>query len=327
MMKRTHYSYSLRLFILIALGILIAIGCKRNFPEDLSAFSLDMDFRIKEYRPILGRNTSYVQNFNEGNSSKPLTFRISSIRDVDGKIAYEFLKPFPVLSWKENYTGEEKSLAEINAKRDTLMRPLWEIGKHNGGFTMWEAARSNVVKSFPDSGYYFDVEVSSSGGRRYFKDLRLIPYPEDPYSIGHLGINLLGDSTRTVLRGFKIWCNKVGEGNSITFKALDPQLKPISWAKFNKTDWEGLLHGFNRRFTKDSSAVTYDVAYPIPLVETIRTKYVIGSLARSTFSYDRLVFGGLRVRSDLLLLYQIYEPGDWEIIIYFSDEAPLFTND
>lgn len=316
------------IIIWMAAIILLGYGCKKNFPQDLTAFSLDMNFTSTEYQPVLGRTTVFTGNFNHGNSSLPLTFRISGVSTFDGKAAPELLKLFPVPIWKERYTGEETSLAEIRAKRDTVMRPLWEIGEHSGTFTMWGTANSNILKVFPDSGYFFDVEVSSPGGRRYFRELKLVPQREEAYQGGIFVHNLLGDSTRTsLMAGVDVWFNRLGDGSSITFKMLDPDLNPISLNNFGNTQWDELVHGFNKRFAPDSSSVTYDVEYPMPLVSTIETKYTNEGMASARFAFDRIGFGGLRSSYSLTFPFRIYERGDWEVIIYFNREAPLFTND
>jgi len=315
---------------MVCMVLLSVQGCRKNFPRDLDAFSLDMNFTQREYQPILGRSTVYQGNFNNGESSLPLTFRVSAVRTFEGKAAPELLKLFPVSVWTGRYTGDETSLAEIRAKRDTVMRPLWEIGEHSGNFTMWGAASSNMLKVFPDSGYVFDVEVSSSGGRRYFTDLKLKPLPEELYDNSTLFISggMLGEDTRTPLEGkIAVWFNRVGEGSSITFKALKPDLSPIPWSRFNTTDWDNLVHGFNRRFAADSSAVTYDVEYPMPLVPTVSTKYTLGEQAYSLFTFDRTGLGGFRASYGIGLPFSIYQRGDWEVVLYFQDEAPLFDND
>ncbi len=323
MKKRTIY------LLFVCISIAMAYSCKKLLPQDLDAFSLDMNFTQQEYSPVLGRNTVYQGNFNSGESSLPLSFRISSVRTFDGKEAPELLKLFPVSIWTGRYTGEEKSLEEIRAKRDTVMRPLWEIGEHSGNFTMWETANSSILKVFPDSGYVFDVEVESSGGRRYFRNLKLKPFLEQPYALnGFMTFGgILGAETRTPLRGINVWFNRVGDGSSITFKMLDPDLTPIPLNKFNTTDWANLVHGFNGRFASDFSSVTYDVEYPIPLVPTVATKYTLDGDAFVLFSFDRIGYGGLRLNYAIGIPFNIYQRGAWEVVIYFNDEAPLFEND
>ncbi len=325
-MKRNYIAFLLLLWM-----ISVIYSCKKNFPQDIDAFNLDMNFTIDYYAPVLGRNTLYASNFNHASSSLPLSFRISAVRTFEGKPAPELLKLFPVSAWKERYTGEESTLAEIQAKRDTVLKPLWEIGQHSGSFTMWQAANSSILKVYPDSCYFFDVEVSSSGGRRYFRDLKLVPHLEQPFSSDIIGMSLLGEETKTYLtRGkVQVWFNKVGDGSTITFKMLNPDLTAIPLNKFASTDWDLLVHGFNRRFAADFSSVTYDVAYPIPLVGSIDTKYVRAGSGNALvkFTYDLIGLNGYREPYGMQIPFRIYEKGDWEVIIYFSQEAPLFTND
>ncbi|MBB2954277.1 MULTISPECIES: DUF5007 domain-containing protein [unclassified Sphingobacterium] len=310
---------------LIALGML---GCKKNFPSDLDAFSLEMNFSTTEFQPILGRTTSYTSIFNADQSTMPLTFRISDVRNYEGKPAPELLKLFPVSIWKSRYTGEEKSLNEIRAKRDTVMRPLWEIGEHSGNLTMHSASNANILKTYPDSGYYFDVDVSNNGGRRFFKNMRLIPKKEESSDGGFfMSTGVLGDSTKNILIPIQVWYHKTGEGSSISFKVLGPDLKPIKLSRFNETNWDELVHGFNKKMSSDSTVVRYDVEYPMPLVPTIATKWNSGDFAKSQFQYSRIALGGIRLQSRINIFYSIYEKGDWDVVIYFPDEAPLFDND
>jgi len=327
-MKRKY----IQLLFLTIFGMVFS-SCKKNFPSDLDAFSLDMNFTQTEFKPILGQTTQYQDIFNAGESTLPLTFNISAVRTFEGKEAPELLKLFPVSIWKQPYTGAEKSLAEIQAKRDTVMRPLWEIGQHSGNLTMHGTSSSILLKSYPDSGYYFDVEVSSNGGRRFFKNMHLNPLKEQPYApfveSGYLypiSLNLLGDSTRTLISP-RVWFYKKGEGSSLSFKFLGPDLQPIKLSNFNNTDWDKLVHGFNKSFSSDSTSVRYDVAYPIPLVATLDTKWTSGGRASAFFSYSRIAFGGIREISGVQFNFSIYEKGDWEIIFFFPDEKPLFKND
>jgi hypothetical protein len=115
-------------------------------------------------------------------------------------------------------------------------------------------------------------------------------------------------------------------GKSITFKFLDTLYNPIDPAKFSTTNWDGLIHGFNMRMT--TTSVTYDVAFPVPLVE-IPTRFTNtdGRRARARFSYSRLGFGGLKENAVLGLDFAIYEPGDWEIVFAFKNDNPKFTNE
>lgn len=317
--------------ILLFLSVLGMQSCVKDFvPTETAAFSEDMAFIETEFRPVLGQN--FNQNFfNDDQSSRPLTFRILNLRAFDGSNANELVKPFPVEIWTTPYTGEERSLAEINAKRTIVNRPLWEIGLHSGSFTMWSVASSDFVRTEPDSCYLFDVEVSNAGGKRFFRDFKLKPQVENPAIASFsLNFNVFGDSTRQSISDMRFWLNRTGDGNSVTFKFLDPKLNPIKLSKFNEMtsdDWKKLVHGFDMEFAQDSSSVKYQVAYPIPLVPSLNTRYNRGSSAESVFKYSRLAFGGSRISSVFNLAYTIHQKGDWEIIVYFPTEAPLFAND
>ena len=318
----------IKLFFIAALG-LGAGSCVKDFvPTVKSAFSKDMNFAQTEFKPILGIGYN-VNVFNDDLSTRPLTFKIVNMRAYDGSNANELLKPLPVEVWKSPYTGEEQSLEEINNKREIVTRPLWEIGLHSGTFTLWREASSDIVRTEPDSCYLFDVEVSNSGGKRYFRNLKLKPQKEIP-ATGTVSGLIMGDSTRQFIYDTKIWVNRIGEGNAITFKFLDPKLQPIKLSKFNgmtTEDWKSLVHGFDMKFANDSSSVSFNVAYPMPLVPTVNTKYNLSDQAISKFKYNRIAYGGYREQTTISLLYAIPQKGNWEVIVYFPTEAPLFAND
>lgn len=334
---------SIVLFV-AALTALTVFGCKKLLPSDSDAFNKDSGFKQTVYTPTLGRTTLMTDNFNNESSSLPLTFKIVSIKNSEGITSPELLKPFPVLVWKKAYDGNEKTLAEIENKRVKEDHALFEIGLHSGEFTMWAEANSNLVKAFPDSGYVFDVEVSNSGGRKYFNNLILQPKREMPYEPNRInqvtgaitnGVitptsmsDMYGERTGLPLSAADVTVlfNKVGNGNSLTFKFLDTLLKPIDPSKFKLTNWSKLIHGFNMNI--NLTAVKYDVAYPIPLAP-LTTPYTNfdGSRARVAFAYDRLGFNALRVDGRLTLDFAIYEKGDWEIIFWFKKDNPKFTND
>lgn len=334
----------LSILTLMVLTIVLITACKKNIPDVLLSLSNDTQFTVKTYQPVLGRNTLFTDNFNVGTSSIPLNFKIVNMRRFTGEPAPELTDYFPVQVWKTAYDGTEKSIAEIEAKRTIENHQLFEIRQNSGQFVMWAKANSNFVKAQPDSGYVFDVEVSNSGGRKYFKDFKLRPFKErafEPSTINAssgqstaLGIvpnysNIRGERTGRFLYGDDIvvlFNKKSDVGNSLTFKFVDTLFKPIDPNKFNTTQWPTLVHGFD--MVKDSEKVTYKVAYPIPLV-AYPTQYTIGNgeRARSTLRYERQGFGNLKETALLSLEYSIFEKGDWEITFWFRTERPKFTND
>lgn len=331
-------------FLTLTVAVLLLGACKKLLPTDKDAFNPDAGFTQTIYRPILGRTTVMSNNFDTQSSSLPLTFRIAAIRNSDGESAPEMLKPFDVLVWKKAYDGSEKSLAEIESKRTIEQHPLFEVRKHSGEFILWAEATSNIVKSLPDSGYVFDMEVSNSGGRKYYNNLRLQPYKErnyEPNSIDPLtGASTGGNISPLILDNFvgqvtggtlnpsdvNISFNRKGDGNSLSFKFLDTLQKEINPDKFKLTNWSKLVHGFN--MLKTTTSVTYDIAYPIPCV-VLPTPYTTtdGKQAAVTFSYDRIGFGGYRQVATMNFNFSIFKKGSWEIVIWFKRENPKFEDD
>lgn len=321
------------------------IACKKNLPDERLSLEKDSNFTNTVFQPVLGRNTLFSDNFFYGGSSQPLTFKILNMRRFNGDPAPELNDNFPVKTWEVAYDGTEKSIAEIEAKRKTEYRKLFEVREHSGQFLMWAAANSNFVKAQADSGYVFDVEVSNSGGRRYFQGFKLRPFRERPYEPSNLnpvtgqatniGIsaslvsNIKGSRTGNYMGGgdVTVLFKKNNEaGNSLSFKFVDSLYQTIDPNKFKDTEWDKLVHGFN--MVKNTDSVKFDVAYPIPLVN-YRTPYTTtsGAQAKVVFRYNRLGFGNSLEKALLGLNFNIYEPGNWTIVFWFRNEYPKFIND
>jgi hypothetical protein len=328
--------------VFIGCGI---ISCKKYLPQERETVGADSRFTQDLYQPVLGRTSFFTNNFYKGSTTFPSTFKIVNARRRNGDAALELTDVFPVKVWKKAYDGTEKSIAEIEEKRTEEYRPIFEIGPHSGTFTMWAEGRSSFLRSLPDSGYLFDVEVTNSGGRRYYRDLKLTPLRERPFEPSNYDavsgqplmngvypsiVNLIkGETKGRYLWAFDIdvYIRKISNNsNTLTFKFLDTLYNLMNPALFATTKWSELVHGFNMKMTDTS--VTYDVSYPIPLVK-LPTKFTTedGDRARVSFTYDRLGFGGSREHALLGLDFAIYEPGDWEIVFAFKNDNPKFTND
>lgn len=346
--KKINTRFSIAM--LLTCVIVTSISCKKYLPQERETVGEDSRYTIDTYQPVLGRTTFFTNNFFKGSTTYPSTFKIVNPRRRNGDAAPELTDIFPVMVWKQAYDGTEESIAEINAKRVKQYRPIFEIGPHSGAFTMWAEGRSNFIRPQPDSGYFFDVELSNSGGRRYYRNLKLMPFHERPYEPSNYnavtgqpvsnGVRpsivsfIKGERTNRYLSSgdIDVFIRKLvsqdgaSSGNKLTFKFLDTLYNTINPANFSTTNWTGLLHGFNMK--KTSTEVTYDVAFPIPLTE-LPTRYTSsdGRRARVDFTYSRLGFGGSRENALLRLDFAIYEPGNWEIVFAFKNDNPKFTND
>ncbi|QIL41109.1 DUF5007 domain-containing protein [Pedobacter sp. HDW13] len=333
----------LRICLILVLGSIALSACKKNLPDERLSIANDSQYTQYLYQPVLGRNTLFANNFQYGNSSRPLDFKIVNMRTFNGEPAPELTNNYPVTVWKTAYDGTEKSLAAIEAKRTIENHPLFEVRPHSGEFMMWAAANSNMVKAQPDSGYVFDVEMSNSGGRKYYQNFRLRPLRERPYEPSNLdpitgqGTSVSVNPTSVFITGergqllntrddVQVLFKKTGNGNSLTFKFADTLSNPIDPNKFAATDWANLVHGFN--MVKDAGKVKYEVAYPIPC-SAYPTKYTTlsGDQARVVFRFNRQAFGNIQQQCFLSFNFNIYQKGDWEITFWFKRDKPKFDND
>lgn len=341
---------------LFALLIIITVisGCKKWYgvPPDGDFLSEQADYTIRSFSPVIGRTNLFSGSFNPDGSTLPITFEIVNMRDAStGSPATQPLQVQPTLVWTSAYTGLEKSIAEIEAKRKLEGHPLWEVRK-SGEFILWPSATNALIPNFQGSssplGYLFDVKISNSGGSRILKNLALIPFRERPYDPSNLNAltgapaaatdsilptvltGMIGLNNRQVLsngnKDVYVYFKRTGNGNSLTFKFLDPAKNPIDPALFNQTKWATLVHGFNMQMT--NQYVRYDVAYPIPLV-TLPTPYTTadGTKATVEFSYTRLGFNGARETGKLGFNFSIFRQGDWEIDFHFRNDGPRFQNE
>ena len=306
----------LRYKIVLFLTLMIAFsGCRKIFdlPDEKNYLSTKATYVMTEFPPIMGRVNLFQGIFNPDNSSFPMTFEIINPRFGDGRSAEDMLAKRPVLVWTGEYTGNEKSVAEIEAKRKIEERPIVEV-RPSGDIIVWESATSQIFKPrdsvmFPQDIRYFDVKVKNSGGTRIMKNLSIIPWLERPYwpeadfnrysgkpntttpngtNLEHNYPNISGmkgEGTNDDLTanggGLKgvvyTYIRKVpgGTGNSLRFKFLDKDSVAINPAKFNETKWDLLVHGFNKEQT--DQYVKYEVAYPIP-VARIPTRFTSGGV-------------------------------------------------
>lgn len=340
-----------------------------NVPDEKDYLSPRLTYTNKTYAPILGRTTLLSNIFNADNSSFPLKFEIINARLGDGTPVTDLFQVQKTWVWTAAYDGTEKSVAEIDAKRKQEDHPLFEV-RPSGEFIMWASATSNLIKprdrnDSDNETRFFDVRVSNGGGEMVIPNLRVQPFLERPYephddrdeftglpakeadSVNRRYIypayinNMYGENSNLPLRltlnrndglipDIRVYFHRKGDGRSLTFKFMNTDSVEIDPARFNRTRWDEMLHGFNRIST--STGVKYDVAYPIPVVRT-PTKYTNGGLngdgsqAHVEFAYDRLGAGGLRLIANMGLNFNIFQEGDWEIVFHFIRENPKFEDD
>lgn len=332
--------------------ILIIASCKKA-PKEKDYLSDKANFaNITLYQPILGRTVLTKTSFNPDGSSFPLTFSLENLRRYDGAAAPELSQPTPVLEWTSVYTGLEKSLQEIEAKRSTTSKPFFEIRAGSGDFIFYNA-NASLIQAHPTEGYLFDVKVANKGNERTIKNIRLrpvLPIAYEPFEYDsytrirkiETRLTSTGKSYKAVFVNHatmsnvymtrdsimddtlsRVYFKKTGNGNSLTFKFFDKDSTVIDPAAFNLTKWRELVHGFNMQMT--SAYVRYEVAYPIPLTD-LNTAYAVSGKARVNIGYTRTGFDSKRLDANLRLNFGIYEKGDWEVIFKFT-RTPRFQNE
>ncbi|WP_300601666.1 DUF5007 domain-containing protein [Niabella sp.] len=340
----------LNIFMLFACtAILFSCSTKGYLPQKRDNIGEDAIFNQQLFQPVLGRTTQFGGIFQPGSTTFPAQFKIVNVRSAaSGQAAPELTTLYPVSVWTKAYTGNETSVGEIESKKSIQYRPVLEVGASSGDITMWSMGSSSFIRAFPDSGYVFDIEVSNTGGRRYFTGFKLQPLRERSFEPSNLDdvtgqpltngihpnsvLNIIGDSTNLPLTpsDVDVFIRKVNDGtnakNKLTFRFFDKGYNPINPDKFGATNWPGLVHGFN--MTKTATSVSYDVSYPLPAIK-MPTKYTtnIGDMTHTVFSYNRLDAFGMLSPASLYLDFAIYENANWEVVVVFTKDNPRFRNE
>ncbi|TKC09180.1 DUF5007 domain-containing protein [Pedobacter frigoris] len=278
--------------VLILLTAVISFtGCRKVFdlPEEVDYLSTKADYNTKIFTPRLGRTSVTVNAFNPDASSFPMTFTIQNARFGDGRDASDMMAVKPTLIWASEYTGQEKTLAEIENKRRIENRPMVEL-RGSGDLIMWYTATRDLIKpsdsvTYPQDIRYFDVKISNSGGSRVIKNLQIIPRIDVPYEPSD-DYNTINGKPNTTTPGGKVrvfnypsisgikgattnvamndpknpttgrvylYIRKFSNdanGHRLRFKFLNKDSVAMNPLLFNETKWLEQVHGFNEAGTE-----------------------------------------------------------------------------
>ncbi len=353
------------LFMLFVL--VLASGCKKlyNLPDEKDYLSNNVNFSNKILEPIIGRN-NLIGGFNSDNSTTPITFEIVNARYGDGRPVSDIFQKAQTYVWTAPYTGLEKSLAEIEAKRKIEEHQLFEI-RSSGQFILWGSATNQLITprpadstNFAQDTRFFDIKVKNTGGERLIKDFQIRPFRERPYEPSndfnaYTGLpapdpkfpldKRLRDYIRPYLNNVIGATSNIGLISNDDKKDVVVYIRPFTGGNghslrikaLNKDSVEINPAFFNEtkwdkmihgfNLQKTDKYVQYDVAYPIPLVE-IPTSYALGgSRAKAELSYSRGSFGGGRTVATFGVDFAIYKTGDWEIVFHFKTDNPKFASE
>ncbi|MEV4883603.1 DUF5007 domain-containing protein [Chitinophaga ginsengisegetis] len=344
-----------QVYTLLIAGTLamMATGCyKQLLPDEKEHFSNNANFDGDTYQANFGRTNVFYGKFNADNSTQPLTFEMKNIARPDGMPAPELLEEVNTWQWKEYYSGTEKSVAEIEAKRIQVKRPILDMRSTSGDLVFWSTDTSKIKQGI----YTFDILVKNKGGQKTFQkrklDLRR-PRPYEPYEFdditglqkkesnsnnliyNHPTVIGVQDMQNNEIKSEQVNVYFVKTGttkNTLTFKFYDQDSLPIKMSKFNVTKWDSLRYysntaglnvnfGFNRKFSSDSATVTWDVTSPYPVLADVG----INEKASIMFTYERVSYG-IRRQAGIGYGFAVFEPGSWDVIFKFKVN-PKFTND
>jgi len=365
-----HYIFKKNLRLIMVLAFIgtttfLTTGCYKNFvPDEKDFFSKDASFSRTDFDVNLGRTSVFLHIYNPDYSTQPLEFSIlrfrkadtvylttdSSKYEIDTVPAPELEKIIKTREWKSYYSGKEKSIEEINAKRFERERPVLYMRPHSGDLFFFNTDASVVKPGV----YFFDTEVKNGGGSKVFPMTMRVrrAHPYEPYNYDDItgerkpansGGIIHPSSMSGVVNKFgevlpvdsvDISFHKFGSPrNTLSIKFLDQNSMPIKLSKFNMMKWDSLTYrtemndvdipfGFNRRMNDDSTVVTWDIPNPFPVLTDVSGASVKASI---NFRYNRVSFGR-RVNANIHFDFSILEPGQWMIVFKFK-ENPKFEDD
>lgn len=340
--------------ILLSILEVMGVSCMDNFlPEEKDAFDRDVNFTTTLFTPTMGHTTFYTGIFSTAQSTLPLTCEITDMMHYDGTPAPELEEYYPVRVWKKPYLGTEKTIEEINAKRGTEYRRLFDVRKNSGELVMWSEANSGILRCQPDSGYVFNMKISNSGGYKVMKKMRLMPIREvdfepsiyDPETglaiaeyVGAESSNMRYENTdnsssviQLVEPGdihiyFRENKDKKDSSTSLSISFYDPSWNVINPSRFNETNWKNM---FQAGFLKEVSSeeVIWNMAYPLPLFNG-KTNYTdsSGQKASAQFKTSVVTKYGYRRYYSFMFEFAIYKEAHWEMLIHFAKGMPLLAD-
>lgn len=339
-------------YCILMVGVisLLASSCyKQLLPGEKPYFNNNCSFGQTEYTVYPDRTNTFYGVFNPANSTQPMKVEITNVSSTDGKPATALFTQVDVFQWNAYYSGLEKSVAEIEAKRTTAKRPAFDMRATSGDIIFWPVDTA-IVKP---GNYIFDVIASNEAGKKTFQKLKLYikrPRPYEPWYFDDVtGVRTKnGDKEnypRPNLSNVKdnqnndiknedavIWYVWKGNAkNTFSIKLFDKDSLPISLGKMNNTKWDSLRYysaaanlnvpiAFNRRFSEDSTVVTYDRTNPYPIMADMYSER-----SGITLTYERKYFG-VRSVGSIGFSFALFRPGSWDIIVKFQKNI-RFEND
>ncbi|MGN7723156.1 DUF5007 domain-containing protein [Chitinophaga sp. 22620] len=242
-------------------------------------------------------------------SNTPIAVELVDIRRWDGKPAPEMLKEVDAIEWKEEKTGQEKSIEELLAKQHVVKRPVFEINRADGRLIFRKESYG-----MDSATYFIDVKVSNSAGSRIIKnavEVKVAVGAEYEYENDYAwivcadtdwdncspyfdSVNIRIESFKYTAGGSKmVWRFKDQNGN-----VINPKVFPEGSKQKGKR-----LEDYVFAYRKYDDRLEYDCAYPFNTAYREYEWWVPGSTFGKNDRYD--LFAALKFR--------IFRQGTWDI--------------
>lgn len=258
--------------------IIFGVSCKKDNADGF--LSPALKYTNPTIKAVVGASLVQSGAMVTDESTKPLLFTIDAIHYDDGTLADKVMSyKVDTYFWNAEYTGKEKTIADVDKKRTKVNRPAIDINPENGMVVIYPEARDTM--RLAKGRYVIDVRVKNSAGERLIKSALTIDVSyAGPYTYRFAGVDgkLTGiDVTvdRLENTGKKILVYVVDkDGNPVDpKKLLGYDYAPANSPDPDLKDWHNLGLGNPTSYTEFPDHLELEVAgFPIP--------YVAGQVAR-----------------------------------------------
>lgn len=263
-------SLKIKCILWLALTLFVA-SCKKD--DNKGFLSPALKYTNPSIKVSVGASLIQSGAMVADESTKPLVFSIDAIYTADGKIADGVMNyKVDTYFWQKEYTGKEKTVAEIDEKRTKVNRPAIDINPENGNIVIYPEA-SDTTKLVKGK-YTIDVRVKNSGGEMLIKAALTIDVSYAlPYTYIFAGVDgkLTGIDVkfdRTVNTGNKILVYVVKkDGSPVDPKALLGYDYSTTPGVTDLKDWHNMGLNNPTKYTEFPDHLELEIAgFPLPFV-------------------------------------------------------------
>ncbi|WP_109699508.1 DUF5007 domain-containing protein [Chitinophaga deserti] len=285
----------------------VAYGCRKVEVQD-GYFGNNIRYKDKIMTLETGRDAMKGDLLLD-RSTGPISVELAAIRKWNGQPAPEMLQQVDAVEWIDEFTGQEKTLEELEKKKRKVKRPVFEISKNDGRIIFRK--ESYTMDSCT---YFIDVKVSNSAGTRIIQnalEVKVVKGNDYEYRDDYAWIVCADydwDNCSPYFDSINIQFQKVeymGEGNTLTFQFLAPDgtvINPKLFPEGSKQKGKR-LEDFTFGYRKFDDRLEYDVAYPFNTQDREFEWWVPGATFGKNDHYD--MFAAVR--------FKFFRPGNWKV--------------